>query len=99
MRPTSPWRPCRSPTACRSGGFGQDAVAPTEEAVQLYRDQAGDNPAYLPDLAMALNNLGVRYSELGRRQDALAPAEEAVELYRELAADQPAPTSPTSPAR
>ena len=39
---------------------------------------------------MALNNLGIRYSEVGRRQDALAPAEEAVQLYRELARANPA---------
>ena len=39
---------------------------------------------------MALNNLGVSYSEVGRRQDALGPAEEAVRLYRELAASNPA---------
>ena len=71
-------------------GFRQDAVAPTEEAVQLRRDQAAGNPAFLPHLAMALNNLGNRYSEVGRRLDAVAPAEEAVQLRREQAADNPA---------
>jgi superkiller protein 3 len=35
--------------------------------------------------ARALNNLGVWYSELGRRQEALAPTEEAVKIRRELA--------------
>jgi len=39
---------------------------------------------------MALNNLGNRYSEVGRRQDAIAPAEEAARLYREQAAENPA---------
>ena len=39
---------------------------------------------------MALNNLGIRYSELGRRAEALAPTEEAVDIYRALAADNPA---------
>ena len=34
---------------------------------------AADNPAFLPDLASALNNLGVRYSEVGRRAEAVAP--------------------------
>ena len=71
-------------------GRRQDAVAPAEEAVQLYRDLARDNPAFLPDLASALNNLGIRYSEVGRRQDAVAPAEEAVQLCRDLARDNPA---------
>jgi CHAT domain-containing protein len=39
---------------------------------------------------MALDNLGIRYSELGRRQEALVPAEEAVKLYREQAKTNPA---------
>ena len=71
-------------------GRRADAVAPAEEAVTLYRDQAAANPGYLPDLAMALNNLGIRYSEVGRRADAAAPAEEAVTLYRDQAAANPA---------
>ena len=56
----------------------------------LYRGLAVDNPAFTPDLAMALNNLGVFLSELGRRAEALAPTHEAVDLYRGLAADNPA---------
>ena len=70
-------------------GRRQDALAPAEEAVRLYRELADANPAFLPDLAMALSNLGVRYSEVGRRQDALAPAEEAVRLYRDAGRSQP----------
>ena len=42
-------------------GRRQDALAPAEEAVQLRRAQAAGNPAYLPNLAMALNNLGGSY--------------------------------------
>ncbi|MFM9110606.1 MAG: tetratricopeptide repeat protein, partial [Prochlorococcaceae cyanobacterium] len=68
----------------------QEALAPTEEAVTVYRQLVKTNPAYLGDLAMALNNLGVRYSELGRRQEALAPTEEAVTVYRQLAKTNPA---------
>ena len=71
-------------------GRRADAVAPAEEAVTLCRDQAAANPAYLPDLASALTNLGIRYSEVGRRADAVAPAEEAVTLYRDQAAANPA---------
>jgi tetratricopeptide (TPR) repeat protein len=37
-----------------------------------------------------LNNLGNRYSELGRRQEALAQDEEAVKIRRELAKTNPA---------
>jgi hypothetical protein len=33
------------------------AFAPTEEAFRLYQEQAATNPAFLPDLAGALNNL------------------------------------------
>ena len=63
---------------------------PHRRSRRLYRDLAPDNPAFLPDLAGALNNLGIRYSDVGRRQDAVAPTEEAVRLRRELAADNPA---------
>ena len=40
-------------------------------------------------LAMSLNNLAVRLSDLGGREPALQAAEEAVQLYRELAAARP----------
>ncbi len=39
---------------------------------------------------MALGNLGIRYSEVGRHADAVPPAEEAVTLYRDQAAANPA---------
>ena len=57
-----------------------------------YRKLAQSNPAaFLPDLAMSLNNLGIRLSELGRREEALAiPAQEATEIYRKLAQSNPA---------
>ena len=58
--------------------------------MKVYQELAKTNPAYLGDLAGALNNLGVSYSELGRRQEALAPTEEAVKVYQELAKTNPA---------
>ncbi|MFI6232810.1 tetratricopeptide repeat protein, partial [Micromonospora sp. NPDC050784] len=67
-----------------------DAVAPGEEAVTTYQELAATNPAFLPDLASALNNLGNHYGEVGRRSDAVAPGEEAVTTYQELAATNPA---------
>ncbi|WP_433291571.1 tetratricopeptide repeat protein [Pseudonocardia sp. CA-142604] len=67
-------------------GRSSDAVPPTEEAVNIYRDLAADNPAFLPNLAGALSNLGGRYSEVGRRADALPPIKEAVDIDRSLAA-------------
>src|ERR1035441_8772829 len=42
-----------------------------------------------PDLARSLDNLGVRFSALGRPAEALPVTEEAVALYRELAAASP----------
>ena len=66
-----------------------------EEAVAIYRrlsDPAAGNPAaHLPDLASSLNNLGIRYSAVGRREEALAPAEEAVAIRRRLAGGDPIP--------
>ena len=47
-------------------GRHREALAPTEQAATIYPELAADNPAYLPNLAMALNNLGNRYSELGQ---------------------------------
>jgi tetratricopeptide (TPR) repeat protein len=76
----------------RFSGVGRraDAVAPTEEAVALRREQAANNPAFQPNLATALTNLGNRYSEVGRRADAVAPTEEAAASYRVLAVTNPA---------
>ncbi len=71
-------------------GRRDDALAPAEEAVSLYRELAAENAAYLPNLAGALNNLGNRYAEVGRRRDAVAPTEEAVRLRGELAAENAA---------
>jgi tetratricopeptide (TPR) repeat protein len=46
------------------------------------------NP-FLPHLAMALNNLSIRLTTVGRRGDALRAVEEAVSYYRELAETAP----------
>ncbi len=66
-------------------GRRAEAVAPTEEAVTYDRALAEENPAYLPNLAAALNNLGICYSEVERPGEAVAPTEEAVAYYRALA--------------
>jgi len=63
-----------------------EALAVSEEAVRLRRELAdADRDAYLPDLAMSVNNHAVRLAEVGRRVEALAASEEAVTLYRDLA--------------
>jgi len=51
-----------------------------------FRGWAKDRRAlFLPDLAMSLNNLANRQSEVGQRAEALETAREAVKLYGELA--------------
>ena len=60
-------------------GWRDDALAATQEAVEIRRRLAADRPdAFLPDLAASLNNLGAMLSDLGRREEALAAAREAV---------------------
>ncbi|MGH3769116.1 MAG: tetratricopeptide repeat protein, partial [Pseudonocardiaceae bacterium] len=56
---------------------------------------AQTNPATVePDLARALNNLGIRLSNLGQLEDALAATVEAVEIRRRLAQTNPAAYEP-----
>jgi tetratricopeptide (TPR) repeat protein len=55
-----------------------------------WRHLATERPdAFLPSLATALNNLGIRYSALGRREEALRASEEAVGISRGLATARP----------
>jgi tetratricopeptide (TPR) repeat protein len=71
-------------------GRREEALAAIEEAVTIRRELARARPdAFLPDLAMSLNNQSVFLSELGRREEALAAIEEAVAAYRELARTRP----------
>ena len=52
-----------------------------DEAVGVYRQLAAARPdAFLPNLAMSLNNQSGRLSELGRREDALTVIDEALRL-------------------
>ncbi len=71
-------------------GHRQEALVPSQEAVEIYRALSAANPAFLPNLAGALNNLGNRYGEVGKRQEAFASTQEAVAIYRGLAATNPA---------
>jgi tetratricopeptide (TPR) repeat protein len=68
----------------------EHAARLTQKVVDLLRQavDAGDT-SRLPLLVAALNNLGYRLSEVGRRAEALAPAQEAAELYRALAEQAP----------
>ncbi|MBS2966025.1 tetratricopeptide repeat protein [Actinocrinis puniceicyclus] len=73
----------RTTLAAHAAAGGPAGVA----ALRTVAEAAPD--AYLPDLAMALNNLANRLAEVGRRNEALAPAEEAVRIRRTLAETAP----------
>jgi tetratricopeptide (TPR) repeat protein len=71
-------------------GRREEALAPAQEAVEVYRRLAQANPAaHEPDLAGALSNLGASLAQVGRREEALAPAQEAVTIRRRLAQANP----------
>ena len=58
----------------------------SRKAVEIYRGLAEENPgAFNPVLAMSLNNLSNRLSEVGDRGGALEASRKAVEIYRGLA--------------
>ncbi len=69
----------------RGVGDRQGALKVTEAAIQLLRPLEGQQAEIRRLLALALNNLGIRFSELGRLQEALAPTEEALTIIRDLA--------------
>ncbi len=61
------------------------------EATGLYRALATARPkAFLPDLAMSLNNQAIQLGNLGRHEEALQASTEATGLYRTLAKARPA---------
>ena len=64
-----------------------DAQALGIETLQRLAERDG---ALRPDVASALNALGIRYSEVGRRADAVEPTERAVKIREALAAENPA---------
>ena len=71
------------------------ALEAAREAVELYRGLAEASPqAYMPDLAMSLNNLANRLSAVGERNEALEAAREAVRLRRALAEASPQAYTP-----
>jgi hypothetical protein len=76
------------PLASVSGALFITALT-TEITSILHVLAEADPGTYLPDLAGALNNLGIRRSDAGQLQAALTPAEEAVDTYRQLAQAHP----------
>ncbi len=71
-------------------GRREEALSPAQEAVRIHRKLSEANPdAFLPNLAMSLNNLAAFLSALGRREEALSPAQEAADIYRKLSEANP----------
>jgi tetratricopeptide (TPR) repeat protein len=93
FRPTASYTTLRDVTqsvGLSDLGRREDALAAIKEAVDVYRELARARPdAFLPDLAVSLNNQSVGLSDLGRREDALAAIKEAVAIRRELARARP----------
>ncbi|MFC1475368.1 tetratricopeptide repeat protein [Candidatus Zixiibacteriota bacterium] len=76
-------------------GENDQALAASQEAVDLYRQLAQANPArFYPDLALSLNNLSNRLRDAGENDQALAAIKEAVEIRRQLAQANPARFNP-----
>ncbi|MFF4900173.1 tetratricopeptide repeat protein [Streptomyces sp. NPDC001068] len=73
-----------------SHNLAETAAHITQQLADHHRALAAAHPdAFLPHLAMSLNNLSIRLRALGRREDALTASEEAATTYRELAAARP----------
>ncbi|MEU9454486.1 tetratricopeptide repeat protein [Streptomyces sp. NPDC048277] len=73
-------------------GRRSEALAATEQEVQIWRRLATANPAtHERDLATSLHNLGIQLERVGRQDEAVTATEEAVQIYRRLAAADPAP--------
>jgi tetratricopeptide (TPR) repeat protein len=70
-------------------GDNPGALTASEETVRLLEDLASNDPRRLPDLARALDNLGIRYDTAGRHDEALTTTQRAVELWRRLEPEYP----------
>ncbi len=71
-------------------GYRQEALAATQQSVQLYRKLCETQPkTFSADLAGSVNKLGNELSDLGRHVEALAASEEALSLRRRLDRDHP----------
>jgi len=66
-------------------GQRKEALEATRESVEIRRQLAACHPdAFLPFLAMGLNNLGTMLRDLGQHEDALGATRDAVEKIRTL---------------
>ncbi|MEH0986150.1 tetratricopeptide repeat protein [Micromonospora sp. CPCC 205556] len=66
-------------------GAGWSALATVRRAVHIWRRLSDDQPSiYLPELALALNTVGLRQADLVQLPAAVDAAEESVRIYRDL---------------
>ncbi|MFF4139260.1 tetratricopeptide repeat protein [Streptomyces mirabilis] len=64
-------------------GRREEALAPTQEAADHFRELGKANPAaHLANLTMSLSNLSVCLAQVGRREEAHALAQESVATRR-----------------
>ncbi|QTR05632.1 tetratricopeptide repeat protein, partial [Saccharothrix algeriensis] len=71
-------------------GQPQQALEPAQRSVDIWERLAEVNPdAYLPDLALSLNNFANRLAEVGQPQQALEPAQLSVDIREGLAEVNP----------
>lgn len=67
----------------------EEAEAACKEALQISREQAKKNPAYLAQIAATLNNLANIYSDTRRHKEAESAYNEALEIYRQQTKSDP----------
>ncbi|MEM6915367.1 MAG: tetratricopeptide repeat protein, partial [Verrucomicrobiota bacterium] len=71
-------------------GKRDEALESARRAVEIRERLTESKPdAFLPDLAVSLNNLSNRLSDVGQRDEALEFARRAVEIYERLAESKP----------
>ncbi|MFD6756118.1 MULTISPECIES: tetratricopeptide repeat protein [Micromonospora] len=80
----APTQSILSSTLARAGRW-KEALKAAENAVAIYRQLTDANSDHIPELALALDNLGNRLADVGRQEDALSAAQESVTIYRQLA--------------
>lgn len=75
--------------AYRKAGHTREALATMDEAVQLYRQAAQQNPWYERMLAIELLNLGLCLEEAQRRAEAVEAVTESITIFRQASITDP----------
>ena len=94
-RPNNPdYCPAYADLLLKEGDFAK-AEPLYKEALGIRRELARTNPAYLPDVARTLNNLGALYSKTQRLMEGADAYTKALQTFRELAKQTARPICPT----